>query len=141
MEDEKKDLITDIHIHSHRAFVQLSRMERMPMTDGERELWIVELKDKFEVDEDTALDFLYSHLNDLHCEGRFKESDYILCHFLQEGDFLEKHFVCGLGLLSISYPARKELTRRALFFDFFQEISCRVKGEWETEAILTGLKD
>jgi hypothetical protein len=41
MEDEKKDLRTDIHIHSHRAFVQLSRMERMPMTDGEWELWIV----------------------------------------------------------------------------------------------------
>jgi len=41
MEDEKKDLRTDIHIHNHRAFVQLSRMEQIPMTKAERELWIV----------------------------------------------------------------------------------------------------
>lgn len=102
--------------------------------------WSLDLMDKFkEGNVDDALDLLYSHVDNLHCNGKFKESDYILVCFLQEGDFLKEHYMCGLGLLSITKPARKELKYREQFFYFFEGISLTVKGAEETEAILKGL--
>jgi len=41
MTTEELSPYTSMHIHNHRAAVQLSRMEKLPCTKGEHELWIV----------------------------------------------------------------------------------------------------